>query len=288
MNNENIKKAKILISSLPYIQKYSGKTVVIKYGGSAMINNEMKQLVMNDIGLLRTVGVNVVLVHGGGPEITALLGKVGKETEFVDGLRVTDRETVGYVQMVLAGKVNKTLVNIIESLGGKAIGLCGIDGSMITAKPKDKRLGYVGEITAIDPSIIKTNVEAGYIPVISTIGCDSKGEAYNINADTAAAGIASALNAECLISMTDTPGLLRDIGNPDSLISEISIAETDALIENGVISGGMIPKINCCADCIRSGVKKVFIIDGRVPNSIIIELFTDEGLGTMITAAQQQ
>ncbi|MBQ7499870.1 MAG: acetylglutamate kinase [Clostridia bacterium] len=283
MNNENIKNAKILISSLPYIQKYRGKTVVIKYGGSAMINNEMKQSVMNDVVLLHTVGINVVLVHGGGPEITGLLEKVGKETKFVDGLRVTDRETVGYVQMVLAGKVNKTLVNIIQTIGGKAIGLCGIDGNMITAKPKDKRLGFVGEITCIDPTVILDAVDKGYIPVISTVGCDKDGETYNINADTAAAGIASALGAQCMISMTDTPGLLRDIGNPGSLISELSVKEIDGMIESGVISGGMIPKIKCCADCISAGVENVFIIDGRVPHSIIIELLTDEGLGTMIT-----
>ena len=283
MNNENVKNAKILIQSLPYIQKYSGQTVVVKYGGSAMINIEMQRLVMNNIVLLRAVGVNVVLVHGGGPEITRLLGKVGKETEFVDGLRVTDRETVSYVLMALAGKVNKSLVDLIGTLGGRAIGLCGIDGGMIKAQPLDKRLGYVGQITGIDPTVINDCIEKGYIPVISTVGYDSEGEIYNINADTAAAGIASALGAKCLISMTDTPGLLRDVGDPGSLIKTLTVDGIDGLIESGVISGGMIPKVKCCADCISAGVENVFIIDGRVPNSIIIELMTDEGAGTMIT-----
>lgn len=281
MEISNSERAKILVNALPYIQKYNGSIIVVKYGGNAMINAELKDSVMRDIVLLSLIGVKVVLVHGGGPEITDMLNRIGKKSEFVDGLRVTDKETVDIVQMVLAGKVNKELVNLIENKGGKSIGLSGIDGHMIEAEMKDEKLGYVGTVTEINPQPIIDVIDKGYIPVISTIGCDRKGNVYNINADTAAARIAGALHAESLISMTDISGILMDKDDPSTLIRRISTAETEKLIESGVINGGMIPKVECCANAIRWGVKKVFIIDGRVPHSILIETLTDEGLGTM-------
>ena len=277
-------RAEVLTQALPYIQKYNNKIVVVKYGGNAMINDDLKEAVMGDIVLLSLIGVKVVLVHGGGPEITEMLGKIGKKSEFVDGLRVTDKETVDIVQMVLAGKVNKNLVNLLQNKGGKAIGLCGIDGHMIKAKKVDKRLGYVGDITSVNVSPILDVLEKGYIPVISTVGYDTKGNTYNINADTVAARIAGELKAECLISMTDIVGLLQDKDDPASLISKVYVSEAPKLIRDGVISGGMIPKEKCCIEAIRRGVKKVFIIDGRVPHSILMEILTDEGLGTMFTA----
>lgn len=281
MFTENSDRAGVLVEALPYIQKYYGKVVVIKYGGNAMINEELKNAVMRDIVLLSLVGVKVVLVHGGGPEISEMLERVGKKSEFVNGLRVTDKETVDIVQMVLAGKVNKSLVNLIENEGGRAIGLCGADGHMIEASQLDERLGYVGSITKVDTTPIEDLLENGYIPVVSTIGCDNDGNVYNINADTAAARIAGKMKAECLISMTDIKGLLRDKDDESTLIPVVYASEASALVEQGVISGGMIPKIECCIDAIAEGVKKVFILDGRVPHSIIMELFTDEGLGTM-------
>ncbi len=281
MEISNSERAKILVNALPYIQKYNGSIIVVKYGGNAMINAELKDSVMRDIVLLSLIGVKVVLVHGGGPEITDMLNRIGKKSEFVDGLRVTDKETVDIVQMVLAGKVNKELVNLIENKGGKSIGLSGIDGHMIEAEMKDEKLGYVGTVTEINPQPIIDVIDKGYIPVISTIGCDREGNVYNINADTAAARIAGALHAESLISMTDISGILMDKDDPSTLIRRISTAETEKLIESGVINGGMIPKVECCANAIRWGVKKVFIIDGRVPHSILIETLTDEGLGTM-------
>ncbi len=281
MKTPNADRARILVHALPYIKKYNGKIVVIKYGGNAMINEKLKDSVMRDIVLLSLIGVKVVLIHGGGPEITELLSKMGKKTEFVDGLRVTDKETVEAAQMVLAGKINKNLVNLIECRGGKSIGLSGIDGHMIKAKVKDERLGYVGSITDIDPTPITDVLEKGYIPVVSTLGCDDEGNVYNINADTAAAKIAGALKAESLISLTDTPGILADKNNPESLISHITIEETKALIADGTISDGMIPKVECCTGAIKDGVKKVFIIDGRIPHSLLIETLTDEGIGTM-------
>ncbi len=281
MEISNSERAKILVNALPYIQKYNGSIIVVKYGGNAMINADLKDSVMRDIVLLSLIGVKVVLVHGGGPEITDMLNRIGKKSEFVDGLRVTDKETVDIVQMVLAGKVNKELVNLIENKGGKSIGLSGIDGHMIEAEMKDEKLGYVGTVTEINPQPIIDVIDKGYIPVISTIGCDRKGNVYNINADTAAARIAGALHAESLISMTDISGILMDKDDPSTLIRRISTAETEKLIESGVINGGMIPKVECCANAIRWGVKKVFIIDGRVPHSILIETLTDEGLGTM-------
>ena len=281
MNISNAQRAKVLVRALPYIQQYFGKIVVVKYGGNAMINEELKDKVMRDIVLLSLIGVKVVLVHGGGPEISEMLGKIGKKSEFVNGLRVTDGETVDIVQMVLAGKVNKSLVNIIESKGGSAIGLSGIDGHMIEAKVKDPALGYVGEITAVNVKPVLDVIEKGYIPVVSTIGCDSDGNVYNINADTAAAKIAGELGAASLISMTDICGILRDKDDPAALIPKITISHAPELIEQGIISGGMIPKVECCINAVKWGVQRVFIIDGRIPHAILIEMLTDEGIGTM-------
>ena len=281
INSNNSLKIQTLIEALPYIQKYNNKIVVIKYGGNAMINEELKTAVMHDIVLLSLIGVKVVLVHGGGPEITDMLTRVGKKSEFVDGLRVTDKETAEIALMVLAGKINKELVNLINNIDGNAIGLCGVDANMIEAKQLDEKLGYVGEITNINKAPIVDLLENGYIPVISTIGCDKSRNIYNINADTAAAMIAASLEAESFISMTDIKGILRDKDDEDSLIAEINIKDAPQLIESDIISGGMIPKINCCIDAIKSGVHKVFILDGRVPHSILIEMLTNEGVGTM-------
>jgi acetylglutamate kinase len=281
MELSNAQRANVLIQALPYIQKYYNKIIVVKYGGNAMINEELKEAVMGDIVLLSLIGIKVVLVHGGGPEITEMLNKVGKKSEFVNGLRVTDKETVEIVQMVLAGKVNKNLVNLLQSKGGKAIGLCGIDGNMIKAEPKLKELGYVGEITDVNVEPILDVLEKGYIPVISTVGYDDEGNSYNINADTAAAKIAGQLKCESLISMTDIAGILRDKDDPSTLIPKIYVSEAPQLISEGIISGGMIPKIECCIEAIRRGVKKVFVIDGRIPHAILIETLTDEGIGTM-------
>lgn len=282
LNITNAQRAEILTQALPYIQQYNKKTIVIKYGGNAMINEELKQQVMEDIILLRLVGVRIVLVHGGGPEITEILSKIGKETVFVDGLRVTDKETAEVVQMVLAGKINKSLVNLLQMKGGKAMGISGIDGKMITAQPKDKRLGYVGTITDVNIEPINDLICHHYIPVVSTVARDDEGNVYNINADTAAAYIAGALKAECLISMTDIAGILKDKDNPDTLIPKITVSEAGKLFEDGTISGGMIPKVECCLEAIARGVKKVFIMDGRVPHSLLIETLTDEGAGTMV------
>ena len=281
MKISNADRARILVHALPYIQKYNGKIVVVKYGGNAMINEKLKDRVMRDIVLLSLIGVKPVLVHGGGPEITELLAKMGKESKFVGGLRVTDKETVEVAQMVLAGKISKSLVNLIQLKGGNAIGLSGMDGHMIKAEMLDESLGYVGNITEINVKPVLDVIEKGYIPVISTLGCDDEGNVYNINADTAAARIAGALSAESLISLTDISGILRDKNDPSSLISTIRASEVDELIEKGIICGGMIPKAQCCADAIRWGVRKVFIIDGRVDHSILIETLTDEGIGTM-------
>ena len=281
-NITNAQRAEILTQALPYIQNYYNKIVVVKYGGNAMINEERKMQVMEDIVLLSLIGVKVVLVHGGGPEISDTLKKIGKKSEFIDGLRVTDKETVEIVQMVLAGKVNKTLVNLLEVNGGKAMGISGMDGHLIEAEMKDERLGYVGKITKVNVEPIMDLLEKGYIPVVSTIGCDMKGNVYNINADTAASRIAGAIHAESLISMTDIAGILRDKDDPATLIPMIDIADAAKLYGEGVISGGMIPKVECCIDAIRYGVKKVFILDGRIPHAILIEMLTDEGAGTMV------
>ena len=284
MHNEfsNAERAEVLTQALPYIKQYTGKTVVIKYGGNAMINENLKQQVMEDIVLLWLIGVKVVLVHGGGPEISEMMDKLGKKPEFVNGLRVTDKETIDIVQMVLAGKVNKTLVNLLEKQGGKAIGLSGMDGRLIEAKIKDERLGYVGEITKINISPVVDLLESNYIPVISTVGCDRDGNAYNINGDTAAAFIAGALGAERLIMMTDIAGVLRNKDDITTLIPEITVSQAKKLYDEGVISGGMIPKVDCCIEAIKEGVKNVVIMDGRVPHSILMELLTNEGAGTWI------
>ena len=288
MTVSNADRAAILVHALPYIKKYTGKIVVIKYGGSAMQSETLKNSVVRDVILLHLIGVKVVLVHGGGPEITELLTRLGKETKFVGGLRVTDRETVEAAQMVLAGKVNKSLVNLIECSGGRAVGLCGMDGHMISAVQKDSALGYVGRITAVDPTPVLDLLEKGYIPVVSTLGCDDAGNVYNVNADTAAAQLAATLRAESLISLTDTAGILRDKDDPATLISRVTVAETEQLIADGVIAGGMLPKVECCTDAIRGGVRRVFIIDGRVPHSILIETLTDEGIGTMFEGEGEQ
>lgn len=284
MHNEftNQERAEVLVQALPNIKKYSGKTVVIKYGGNAMVNEQLKQQVMEDICLLWLIGVRVVLIHGGGPEISQTMKQFGKESVFVNGLRVTDKETVDIVQMVLAGKVNKTLVNLLQMKGGHAVGLSGIDGGILEATMKDEKLGYVGKITKVRPQPIEDLLEKHYIPVISTIASDRQGNTYNINGDTAAAYIAGALNAECLIMMTDIAGLLMDKDDPSTLIPAVTVSEAKKLFETGVISGGMIPKVECCMEAIDKGVRHVVMMDGRVPHSILMELLTDEGAGTMV------
>ena len=279
MKNEEM--ARLFSEATPYIQKYHGRTMVIKYGGNAMISAKLKDSVMRDIVLLSLIGVKVVLVHGGGPEITETLEKLGKQTQFVDGLRVTDAETADVVQMVLAGKINKTLVNLIGHKGGRAIGLSGIDGQMIQARVRDERLGYVGEITKVDVRPILDVIDKGYIPVVSTVGCDTQGHVYNINADTAAAEIAIALHAEKLVSMTDIVGLLYDKNDESTLIPEVEVSEIEGYKAAGVIAGGMLPKIEGMADAIYQGVHEAVIIDGRVPHSILLEMFSDRGAGTM-------
>jgi len=278
----NAERAEVLTQALPYIRRYTGKIVVVKYGGNAMINEQLKQQVMEDIVLLWLIGIRVVLVHGGGPEINDMMTRLGKEPVFVDGLRVTDQETVDIVQMVLAGKINKTLVNLLEMKGGQAMGISGMDGRLIEAKIRDERLGFVGDITKIHVRPVMDLLDRGYIPVISTIGCDRQGHAYNINGDTAAAHIAGALQAQRLILMTDIDGILRNREDPSSLIPELTLSEAKELCSSGVISGGMIPKVNCCIEAIQSGVKNVVILDGRVPHAILMELLTNEGAGTWI------
>ena len=284
MNITNFQRAEILTQALPYIQKYHNKIIVIKYGGNAMISEDLKMQVMEDIVLLSLIGVKPVLVHGGGPEISEMLKKVGKESKFVDGLRVTDKETAEIVQMVLAGKINKHLVNILGEFGGSAIGISGIDAHLIEAEVKDERLGFVGEVTKVNVQPILDLLEKDYIPVVSTVGCDNEGNAYNINADTAASFIAGALKAQRLITMTDIPGILRDVNDPESLIKKVNTQEARQLFEEGVISGGMIPKVQCCIDAVEMGVHKVTILDGRVPHAVLLELLTDEGAGTMVKA----
>lgn len=278
----NAERAEVLTQALPYIQKHNGKIVVVKYGGNAMINAHLKEQVMEDIVLLSLIGVKVVLVHGGGPEISETMSKLGKEAVFVDGLRVTDKETIDIVQMVLAGKVNKSLVNLLEMKGGNAIGISGVDGRLIEAKIKNEKLGYVGTITGINIAPVTDLLEKGYIPVVSTVACDKNGNTYNINGDTAAAFIAGALGAERLIMMTDIAGILRDKDDENTLIHELTVEEAKALKEEGIISGGMIPKVDCCIEAIDEGVKNVTIMDGRIPHSILMEMLTDEGAGTMV------
>ena len=273
-------RAKILSEALPYILKYKDKIMVIKYGGNAMVDENLKRLVMEDVVMLSSLGMKVVLVHGGGPEISSMLKKINKQSEFVNGLRVTDGETMDIVTQVLAGKLNKSLVNQLNLAGGKAIGLSGVDAGMIEALPKDPKLGYVGTITEINTDIILDSLTLGYIPVISTIGFDHNGNLYNINADTAAARIAGALDAEKFIAMTDIKGVLKDKNDPNSLMQTINVSEIKQLAKQGIIDGGMLPKVACCEEAIRRGVNNVVIIDGRVPHSILIEVLTDEGVGT--------
>ncbi len=277
----NSDRAHILVQALPYIKKYTGETIVVKYGGNAMINEELKDAVIKDIILMQTVGINVILVHGGGPEINSMLKKINKESKFVNGMRYTDQETMDIVQQVLAGKVNKDLVQLIEANGGKAVGLCGTDGSLLKADKLSDDLGFVGEIREVNTDILKVNADMGYIPVVSTIATGYHGEMFNINADVAAAKIAEKVGASKLILMTDIRGLLRDKEDEDTLIPVVKIADVAKLKKEGIISGGMIPKINCCVDAVRGGVHRAHIIDGREPHSILIELFTDEGIGTM-------
>ena len=281
MELTNRDKASILIQALPYIQKYYGKTIVIKYGGNAMVNEELKEAVISDIVLLSLVGINTVLVHGGGPEISSMLKKIGKESKFIDGLRYTDDETVGIVQMVLAGKTNKDLVNKIERIGGRAVGLCGIDGGLIKAKKLigEHDLGNVGEIIEVDASIIRDNIDKGYIPVVSTVAYgDKDSPVYNINA---ACRIAVALGASNFMLLTDTLGVMRDPKDESTLIPEIRLDEVQTLIDDGIISGGMIPKVECCVEAVMGGISHTVILDGRIPHSILIEMLSDEGIGTL-------
>lgn len=280
----NSDKSQILIDALPYIQKYNNKIVVVKYGGNAMTNDELKDAVMNDIVLLSLVGIKVVLVHGGGPEINAMLKKLNIESKFIGGLRYTDEQTIDVVKMVLAGKVNKELVQLLAQHKGSAVGLCGIDGEMLMAEKKvsedGQDLGFVGEITKVNTKPILDAIANGNVPVIATVATDSEGNTYNINADTAAARIAAELGAENLILMTDIAGLLRDKDDPSTLIPKVNVSEVPFLKMQGIISGGMIPKIECCVEAVRRGVKGAVIIDGRVPHSILIEILSNEGIGT--------
>ena len=282
LNFSNAQRAQVLTAALPYIRSYNGKIVVVKYGGNAMVSEELRHQVMEDIVLLSYVGVRVVLVHGGGPEISELMERLGKQPEFVDGLRVTDKETVDIVQMVLAGKVNKTLVKLLEMKGGKAMGISGMDGGLIRARRRNAQLGYVGSITGVNIEPVMDLLEKGYIPVVATLGCDEEGNTYNINGDTAAAWIAGALGAQRLIMMTDIAGVMRDKNDPTTLIPRLTIREAVELFEQDVIAGGMIPKVECCIDAIHCGVESAIIMDGRVPHSILMEILTDEGAGTMV------
>ncbi|MCI2112033.1 MAG: acetylglutamate kinase [Ruminococcus sp.] len=277
------KRAKVLIQAMPYIKKYAGETIVVKYGGNAMINEDLKSAVMSDLVLMQLVGINVVLVHGGGPEINAMLDAVGKESRFENGMRVTDKETIDIVQMVLAGKVNKSLVQLLESHGGKALGFCGLDGRLLMAEKLVSivDLGYVGEIKEVNPAPLNNAMQNGYIPIVATVAGGYDGNVYNINADLAAAQIAAKLGAKKLILMTDIRGLLRDVNDDDSLISVVNVSEVPMLKRDGIIKGGMIPKIDCCVEAVRNGVNRAHIIDGRLEHSILLELFSDEGIGTM-------
>ena len=279
----HIDRAQILVEALPYIQKYHGKTVVIKYGGNAMVSDDLRHAVMSDIVLLSLVGINVVVVHGGGPEINEMLTKINKESKFVDGLRYTDQETMDIVQQVLCGKVNKNLVATLNRMGGKALGLCGLDGGLFQAVKKDPRYGLVGEIREVNADPVRDTIDKGYIPVVSTVAMGVDGEtSYNINADTAAAKLAVALGAEKLILLTDVRGILRDPKDEDTLIHLVHMSEVPMLIKDGIIKGGMIPKLECCVEAVRSGVSRAHILDGRVPHSILIEILSDQGIGTML------
>ena len=283
MSFSEVDRAKVLAEALPYIQKYYGKTVVVKYGGNAMISDELRRAVISDLILLHLVGIRVVVVHGGGPEITEMLNKIGKESKFVDGLRYTDEETMEVVQQVLCGKVNKNLVATLNRMGGKAVGLCGMDAGMFQAKKLDEKYGLVGEITAVEPQMVEDALKDGYIPVVSTVAQGIDGEnSYNINADTAAAKLATALKAEKLILLTDVRGLMMDPKDDNTLLPVVKLSQVPGLVQDGVIKGGMIPKVECCVEAVRSGVENAIILDGRIPHSILIELLSDEGIGTML------
>ena len=276
-------RAQVLAEALPYIQKYYGKTIVVKYGGNAMISEELRQAVISDIILLHLVGIRVVVVHGGGPEISAMLKKIGKESRFVDGLRYTDAETMEVVQQVLCGKVNKDLVATLNAVGGRALGLCGMDAGLFQARKLDEKYGLVGEMVRVDPAIVRDALADGYIPVVSTVAQGIDGEtAYNINADTAAAKLAVALGAEKLILLTDVRGLLRDPKDESTLLPVVELSQVPGLVKDGVIQGGMIPKVDCCVEAVRSGVENAVILDGRIPHSILIELLSNEGIGTRL------
>ena len=283
MSFSEVDRAKVLAEALPYIQKYYGKTVVVKYGGNAMISDELRQAVISDIILLHLVGIRVVVVHGGGPEITEMLRKIGKESRFVDGLRYTDEETMDVVQQVLCGKVNKNLVATLNQTGGRAVGLCGMDAGLFQARMLDEKYGLVGEITAVEPRVVVDSLENGYIPVVSTVAQGTHGPAaYNINADIAAAKLAVALGAEKLLLLTDVRGLLRDPADEGTLLPEVRLSQVPGLVKDGVIKGGMLPKVECCVEAVRSGVKNAVILDGRIPHSLLIELLSDAGIGTML------
>ena len=276
-------RAQVLAEALPYIQKYYGKTVVVKYGGNAMISDALRRAVISDLILLHLVGIRVVVVHGGGPEISEMLQKLGKESRFVDGLRYTDEETMDVVQQVLCGKVNKNLVATLNQTGGRAVGLCGMDAGLFQARMLDEKYGLVGEITAVEPTVVVDALENGYIPVVSTVAQGTDGPtAYNINADTAAAKLAVALKAEKLLLLTDVRGLLRDPADEDTLLPEVRLSQVPGLVKDGVIQGGMLPKVTCCVEAVRSGVKNAVILDGRIPHSLLIELLSDAGIGTML------
>ena len=283
MSSSHVERAQVLAEALPYIQKYYGKTIVVKYGGNAMISEELRRAVISDIILLHLVGIRVVVVHGGGPEITDMLKRLGKPSKFVDGLRYTDQETMDVVQQVLCGKVNKDLVATLNRMGGRALGLCGMDAGLFQARKLDEKYGLVGEVVQVDPAVVNDALAVGYIPVVSTVSQGVDGEtAYNINADTAAAKLAVALHAEKLILLTDVRGLLRDPKDEDTLIPEVGLSQVPGLVKDGVIQGGMIPKVDCCVEAVRSGVKNTIILDGRIPHSILIELLSDSGIGTML------
>ncbi|WP_008313491.1 acetylglutamate kinase [Leptolyngbya sp. PCC 6406] len=281
-------RVQILSEALPYIQKFRGRTVVVKYGGAAMKDNSLKEKVVRDIVFMACVGIRPVVVHGGGPEINTWLEKLGIEPQFKDGLRVTDAPTMDVVEMVLVGRVNKELVSLINQAGGSAVGLCGKDGNLVTARPQNAELamGFVGEVTSVKPGIIKSLVEAGYIPIISSVAADETGQAYNINADTVAGELAASLNAEKLILLTDTPGILQDYTDPNSLIPKLDIPTARQLMASGVVGGGMIPKVTCCVRSLAQGVGAAHILDGRVPHALLLEIFTDLGIGTMLVASK--
>lgn len=283
MHLTNSERAEVLIQALPNIQHYHGKTIVIKYGGNAMKSRELEKQVMEDIVLLAEVGVNVVLVHGGGPAISEMMNKVGKQAEFIDGLRVTDKETVDIVQMVLAGRINKNLVNLLQSIGGRPVGIAGMDDRLIEAEIKNPKYGYVGKISTVHPELVEDIIASGYIPVIASLGCDPQGNVYNINADTAAGAIAGVLKAERLIMMSDICGIMKKVGDPSTLIPHVNEEEIHTLQEEGIIAGGMIPKVECCLNAVKEGVQAAVILDGTVPHALLMELLTDEGAGTMVT-----